>query len=162
VVVTNVLPAGVQFVSAQSEQGTWSYDPAARQVTFSLGYLGLSSQPSMSITVMPVASGTITNVTGVLINGNAVNPSDSVVTEVTDVLEGPNLAPTLGIGLTPTAAYELRLTGAAEVQYDIQASADLISWNTITNALGPDWQTTISLNGSAGSSRLFYRAEVAK
>jgi hypothetical protein len=84
------------------------------------------------------------------------------VTEVTDVLEGPNLAPTLGIGLTPTAAYELRLTGAAEVQYDIQASADLISWNTITNALGPDWQTTISLNGSAGNSRLFYRAEVAK
>jgi uncharacterized repeat protein (TIGR01451 family) len=159
-VVTNVLPAGVQFVSAQSEQGTWSYDPVARQVTFWVGYLGLSSQPSLSVTVMPVAAGMVTNVAGFRVNGNSGN-SINPVFAVTEVLAGPSLAPTLGIQLTPSAGYELELSGVAKVRYDIQASADLNNWNVITNALGPDWQATIGPSGG-GKSRLFYRAEVAK
>ena len=160
VVVTNVLPAGVQFVSAQSAQGTWGYDPVARQVTFFLGYV--LSNPSLSITVMPVASGTLANTLGVLLNQQSFNPSKQLLTITTQVLPGPSLLPALGIQLTPSAAYELGLTGAANVRYDIQASADLNGWNTITNAVGPDWQGTMRFNGSAGNSRLFYRAELAK
>jgi len=160
-VVTNVLPVGVQFVSAQSEQGIWSYDPVARQVTFWVGYLGLSSQPSLSVTVMPVVALTITNVTGFRANGNSGNAINPVST-VTEVLAGPDLAPRLGIHLTTSAGYELELSGVANVRYDIQASADLNRWNAVTNVLGPDWQTTLGLNASPGNSRLFYRAEVAQ
>ena len=160
VVVTNVLPAGVQFVSAQSAQGTWGYDPVARQVTFFLGYV--LSNPSLSITVMPVASGTLANTLGVLLNQQYLNPSKQLLTITTQVLPGPSLLPALGIQLTPPAAYELRLTGAANVRYDLQASADLIHWITMTNALGPDWQTALGLAGTAGNSRRFYRATVAK
>ncbi len=161
VVVTNVLPAGVQFVSAQSEQGAWSYDPGARQVTFSLGYLGLSSRPSMSVTVMPVAAGTITNVTGVRINGVVVNPLESVLTNVTEVLAGPNLAPTLGIRLTPPAGYQLKLAGVANVSYAVEASTDFKTWVAVTNAVGPAWSMLAGWSGRTNAASLFYRARVA-
>jgi uncharacterized repeat protein (TIGR01451 family) len=160
--VTNLLPAGVQFVSAQSAQGSWSYDPATREVTFFLGYMGVhAANLNLTVTVMPVAAGALTNTLGIVLHGGGLlaNP---VVTNITQVAQGPPLAPTLGIRFIPPAGYELQLSGVANVQYDIQASADLIGWNTITNAVGPDWQTTVSLSGSAANSRLFYRAEVAK
>jgi hypothetical protein len=120
------------------------------------------SNPSLSITVVPVTVGTLTNTLGVVLNQQYFNPSKQLLTTTTQVLPGPSLVPTLGIRLTPPAAYELRLTGLANVQYDIQASIDLMNWNTITNAVRPDWQSSIDLNGSALNARLFYRAEVAK
>jgi uncharacterized repeat protein (TIGR01451 family) len=162
VIVTNALPAGVQFVSAQTDQGSWSYDPAARQVTFVLGYLGLSAQAEMSITVMPVAAGTVTNVAAVRANGTVVNPGQSVLAEVTDVLPAPlSLAPTLGIRLVPPAGCELQLSGVANVAYALEASMDFNTWVTVTNALGPSWSMVLNSSGSTNAAKLFYRARVA-
>ena len=160
--VTNLLPARVQFVSAQSAQGTWRFDPVTREVTFFLGYVGLhAADLGLAVTVMPVAAGTLTNTFGFVLHGSRP-VSNPVLTNITQVAQGPDLAPTLVIRFTPPAGYELQLTGVANVRYDVQASTNLKSWNTVTNALGPDWQATVGLNGSAGSSRLFYRATVAK
>jgi uncharacterized repeat protein (TIGR01451 family) len=159
--VTNVLPAGVQFVSAASEQGSWSYDPVAREVVFSLGYFDAASMPSMIVTVMPVAEGTVTNVTGARFNGTAVNPSYSASTNVTVVLPGPNsLAPMIGIRSAPPAWYELQLSGVSNVTYTIEASMDFKTWLAVTNAVGPSWSMMGGSIGSTNAGRLFYRAMV--
>jgi uncharacterized repeat protein (TIGR01451 family) len=160
-VVTELLPAGVQFVSAQSTQGTSAYDPVARQVTWRIGYLGASSAPSLTITLMPVAVGTITNVTEVRINGTWVNQDDSASTNVVDVLPGPSLAPTLGIRLVSPSQYELQLTGVADVNYTVEASTDLKTWVAVANVVGPSWSMIVRTSGSTNAAKLFYRARVA-
>jgi uncharacterized repeat protein (TIGR01451 family) len=160
VVLTNVLPPGVQFFSARSAQGTICYDPAARQVTFSLGYLGLSSRPSLSLTVMPVAAGPLTNVFGVVLNRQFFN-AIQVVTNVTEVLPGPDLTPTLGIRLLSPSQYELYLSGVTNVAYEIGSSPDLTTWTTVTNILGPDWEMLAAPTNTCSRWSLFYRAKVA-
>jgi uncharacterized repeat protein (TIGR01451 family) len=159
VVVTNLLPAGVQFVSAQSEQGGWSYDPVARQVTFSVGHIDLHSEPTLRVWVMPVTSGTITNLFGVRMNGRNLT-SDPTLLLVTEVLEGPPLTPKLKLQLAGSPAFELSLSGVASVAYEVQSSVDLKTWSPLTNVLGPAWSMTARPT-SGGNSRLFYRAKLA-
>jgi uncharacterized repeat protein (TIGR01451 family) len=133
VLVTNLLPAGVQFVNAHSSQGTWSYDPVARQVTFRLGYVG-DFYPTLTVTVMPVAPGTLTSVVGVRLNGHDVNPANNVLTNVTQVLAGEDLTPTLGIRLVSPRQFELRLSGVANVAYEPEF--DLENAHYISPVLG--------------------------
>jgi uncharacterized repeat protein (TIGR01451 family) len=160
VVVTNLLPAGVQFVSAQSEQGGWSYDPVARQVTFSVGHIDLHAEPTLRVWVMPVTSGTITNLFGVRMNGRNLT-SDPSLLLVTEVQEGPPLTPNLKLKLAGSPAYELSLSGVASVAYEVQTSVDLKTWSPLTNVLGPAWSMTARPT-SGGPSRLFYRAKLAQ
>ncbi len=156
--VTNVLPAGVQFVSARCEQGSWSYDAEARQVIFSFGYFDPFSKPSMIVTVMPVAAGTATNVTGARFNGTAVNPGYSASTNVVEVLPGPDLAPTLGIRLVSPNVVELSLNGVANVAYEVQFSPDLKTWTTVAIVLGPQWEIVFTPGSGGSPAGGFYRA----
>jgi uncharacterized repeat protein (TIGR01451 family) len=162
VMVTNALPAGVQFVSAQTDQGSWSYDPVARQVTFLLGYLGVAAQAQMTITVMPVAAGMITNLAAVRANGAVVNPGQSTLAEVTDVNPGPDLTPTLHIRFISANVYDLSLDGAANVAYDLQSSPDLKTWTTVAIVLGPHWEKVFTLGNSGSPAGGFYRAGLAQ
>jgi hypothetical protein len=115
---------GLHIAHTQSAQGTWSYDRAAREVTFSLGYVGLSSNPSLSVTVMPVAAGTLTNALGVVFDRQYVNPI-RVLTDVTEVLPEPDLTPSLGIRLISPTQHEPHLSGAANVAYQVEISPDV-------------------------------------
>ena len=160
VVVTNLLPAGVQFVSAQSEQGGWSYDPVARQVTFSLGHIDLHAEPTLRVWVMPVTAGMITNLFGIRMNGRNLT-SDPTLLLVTEVQEGPPLTPELKLQLAGSLAYELSLSGAASVAYEVQTSVDLKTWSPLTNVLSPACSMT-ARQTSGGSPRLFYRAKLAE
>lgn len=162
VIVTNPLPVGVQFVSAQSGQGTWSYDPGARQVTFFLGLVPVSSSPRLSVTVMPVSAWSITNLAGVSINGQDVNPSNNVVTVVTQVqTNAVDLSARLNMGLKTPDSFELRLSAAANVHYELQNSMDLRTWTTFTNVLGPDWTLDFRRTSTLNNPSLFYRARLA-
>jgi hypothetical protein len=159
VVVTNLLPAGVQFVRAQSEQGGWSYDPVARQLTFSLGHIDLHAEPTLRVWVMPVTAGMITNLFGVRMNGRNLT-ADPTLVLATEVLEGPPLTPELKLHWAGSQACELSLSGVAGVAYEVQASVDLKTWSPLTNVLGPAWSMTARPT-SGGSSLLFYRARLA-
>jgi hypothetical protein len=124
VLVSNVLPVGVQFLSASSEQGTWAYDASNRVVNFYLGLVPNASSPLLTVTVVPVEPGTITDAAGVRLD-NAIQGLVYFVTNVTEVQPGPDLTPRLSIARVQPGVYELRLSGAANVQYEIRASSDL-------------------------------------
>ena len=79
------LPTGVQFVSATTEQGTYSESPGV--VTFDLGMLAAGQNATVTVRVIPTASGTLT-VTAI-VDGTVpdLDPSDNTVTLQTTVLE---------------------------------------------------------------------------
>jgi uncharacterized repeat protein (TIGR01451 family) len=160
VFVTNVLPPGVQFFSAYSEQGSkGGYDPVAGEVSFFPGLV--STDPVvLTITVVPVQAGSITNVVGLQVNGQNLS-SESVVTFVTEVSGGVP-TPSLSIARMGPNEYDLQLSGMANVTYEVLSSEDLRTWTSVTNVLGPAWQMLCAPVGGGNPQSLFYRAKVAQ
>jgi hypothetical protein len=89
VVVTDVLPAGVTYVSGTAPGGCTEN---CGTVTCTVGNLGSSGSTNVTITVMPNATGTIVNVAGVAGNEYDSNPSNNSRT----------LSSTVGYGAAPT------------------------------------------------------------
>jgi len=161
VLVSNVLPVGVQFLSASSEQGTWAYDASNRVVNFYLGLVPNASSPLLTVTVVPVEPGTITDAAGVRLD-NAIQGLVYFVTNMTEVQPGPDLTPRLSIARVQPGVYELRLSGAANVQYEIRASSDLKKTGTsVTTVLGPEWTLIFAPSEAGTGASLFYEARVA-
>jgi uncharacterized repeat protein (TIGR01451 family) len=86
VTVTNVLPAGVTFVSASSSQGTCTF--IGGTVRCNLGMLAGGATASVSIVVQPTLLGSLTNVftAGASADSNLTNNSVSVVSTVVEAL----------------------------------------------------------------------------
>jgi len=98
VVVTDNLPAGVSFVSANAGQGTCN--EAAGVVTCNVGNLASSAQATVTITVTPTAAGTITNNASVsanegdpVSNNNSASEATTVVTSDIDLQAFTTSAP---------------------------------------------------------------------
>jgi len=159
--VTNQLSTNFQLFSAQGWRRPPAYDPMSLTVMFPLGYLD-SSSPNipLTLTVMPVRVGFVTNVFGFLLRDQGNEPENAAVTNIIQVLPGPDLTPKLGIGLVSPSQYELHMSGVSNVLYEVQSSPDLKNWTTVTNALGPQWSMT---SGPANGTKLsfFYRAGTA-
>ncbi len=147
---TSVLPSGTQFVSAQSDSGTWVYDTHLAAVIFQLGLLPSGSAPNLSITVIPLQPGMITNLAEVHINGLFTNAAEPVVTQVI----GPSALSLLWSG---GKNYLLQLFGNAGQTYDLQTSPDLLQWTDWTNVSGPFWMTPLSDPSLTNFNRRFYR-----
>jgi hypothetical protein len=84
-----------------------------------------------------------------------------VITNVTEVLAGEDLTPTLGIRLLSPRQFELRLSGVTNVAYEVQASADLETWTTTMNVPGPEWKLLSSPPDISNRASLFNPARVA-
>ena len=85
-VVTDTLPAAIQFLSATTSQGTWNTNGNA--VTFNLGTLPASSSATLTITATAVTAGTFTNTAGASQNEFdpvTTNNSASVATTITGI-----------------------------------------------------------------------------
>ena len=84
VVLTNKLPSGPAYVSAQSTQGSCSRTGSV--VTCNLGSITNGAAAKVTIIVTPAAEGTLTNVSGV--NSSGVEPTlaNNVATTITSVL----------------------------------------------------------------------------
>jgi uncharacterized repeat protein (TIGR01451 family) len=162
-VVTDVLPSGVQFVTAESEQGTWKYDPTSRLVTFQLGHLTSGSITELTVTVLPLQAGILTNRAEVRMNGPEVSLDNNNAEAVTVVSQdpGPAMPPHLSLQMAYGMACELRLTGQAGVNYAIQSSHDLLTWNSLTNACGSDWKMPLAPSGSDAAGT-YYRAQALR
>lgn len=83
VVVTDTLPAGVTFVSADASQGTCSQ--ASGVVTCDLGTVTDGASPTVTIVVTPNVAGTITNVADVRSTSNDPNLTDNHASVTTTV-----------------------------------------------------------------------------
>jgi uncharacterized repeat protein (TIGR01451 family) len=90
VTVTDTLPEGVIFVSANSSIG--SCVEAAGVVTCTLGALNSGSFATMTVVITVTNAGSITNVAGVTSSLVDPNPADNVAT-VVSVVQGTNEAP---------------------------------------------------------------------
>jgi uncharacterized repeat protein (TIGR01451 family) len=66
--VRDSLPAGVEFVSATSSQGSCSFDPATSNVDCELGTLAPGATATIDVVVIPTQPGIITNNAFDLIN----------------------------------------------------------------------------------------------
>jgi uncharacterized repeat protein (TIGR01451 family) len=151
VIVTNLLPRGVEFVSAETTQGSWRHESGL--VTFRLGRMTSASTNLIKITVKPHRSGVLTNYVGLVLN-EADGKEDNVGSIVTTVEGGPRLRVTR----PGNGQYELRFEGEAGRSFRIQASNDLFNWRDVTNVTGGTW--SMPLIGSSGqvSTPAFYRA----
>ncbi len=146
-VLTCPLPAGAQFVGAQSDVGTLEYDANLATVIFRMGVLPNRTVETVSLTYIPSQAGTITNVADISIFGIATNETQMVTT-----INGLNLPWSGGTN------YLLQLFGNAGQPYDIQTSPDLLQWTDWTNVIGPVWTTPLLDPSQTNFNRRFYRA----
>jgi uncharacterized repeat protein (TIGR01451 family) len=88
VTVTDILPAGVTFVSATSSQGTCSH--ASGTVTCNLGTLSSGAAATITIVVIPNTPGTITNTATAVASESDPNTGNNTATAETTVsVAGP-------------------------------------------------------------------------
>ncbi len=146
-VLTCPLPAGAQFVGAQSDVGTFEYDAKLGAVIFRMGVLPNRTVETVSLTYIPSQAGMITNVADISIFGIATNETQMVTT-----INGLNLPWSGGTN------YLLQLFGNAGQTYVIQTSPDLQQWTDWTNVNGPSWMTPLPIPAQTNFNRRFYRA----
>ena len=84
VTLDDVLPAGVNFVSAAPSQGTCT--PGMGTATCSLGALNANASATVTIVVTPTATGMITNIADVSANETDPNPNNNTATQDTTVV----------------------------------------------------------------------------
>jgi uncharacterized repeat protein (TIGR01451 family) len=138
VVVSNVLPASVQFVSASSTQGSFT-----NYGNINVFYLGLFQLPTaeMILTVQPTAVGSITNmVTIATTNLITITPvSTNIVTTVTNTVP-----PEADLGVT--------MTGSAQPTNIVN---DPITYGITATNLGPDDASNVQLTNSLPAGVIF-------
>jgi uncharacterized repeat protein (TIGR01451 family) len=160
-VVTDVLPPGVQFVSAESELGTWSFDADGSQVVFKLGHLARGFTGRVSLKVLALRTGSLTNQFNVRSGGPEITLDNNQGSLVTSVQGGAVPIPDrLNLRSASSGILVLDLLGDSNLNYIIEASNDLNRWTSLTNATGPKWEMLIPLSRVLGSQRSFFRTRI--
>src|SRR5207253_5968943 len=88
--LTNTLPATVNFASATPSQG--SFTRSGNVISCSFGSISPQASASLTITAVPTTSGFLTNVAVVAFAGTDSNPSNNSVTNVTKVNSPPAIS----------------------------------------------------------------------
>lgn len=118
VVASNTLPAGVQFVSATSSQGSCSQ--VGGVVTASLGNLAVGAVATVRIQVTPTATGTLMATAGVSGAQTDQAPANNTATAVTAVEPGPpflsvgDVVVTERTGVSTNAIFSISMSRPAE------------------------------------------------
>ncbi|MEO8428232.1 MAG: hypothetical protein ABI651_14070, partial [Verrucomicrobiota bacterium] len=153
VVVTNQLPASVQFVSALSSQGSFAF--ANGIFTASLGNLTNSGVAKISLVVLPKSAGALTNLLTVEGNEADLVLTNNAITIVTTVL------PAAGVQM------QIALSGgniiiswpSTAIGFFLESTSSLappITWNEVIDTPSDDGvQKTVTTD--AGSGEEFYR-----
>jgi len=153
VVVTNILPPGVSFVSCQPSQGTYSYSTGT--LTWNLGSVANGALASATIVASPSLAGSITNTASVSAStaSPSTNTTASVVTTVVQNPAGPMLKITQA-GNNVVLSWSANATG-----YYLQSKTVLAAtgaWSSVTNVPVIVSGTCYVTNAITGSSK-FYR-----
>src|SRR5262249_29863116 len=133
-IVTDTLPPGVKFVSANTPQGTWS--EADGVVTFHLGLLE-EVFLQLTVTVVPQSPGPIVNNVRIRNNEREQNLNNNVASLTVQVQGAPvglqdqlngKVGPVLSLEIGPDGLIQLNVTGEVGVSYAIESSEDLATW----------------------------------
>ena len=142
--VTNAIPAGANFVSAVSSQGTFAL--GAGGLIFNLGDLTNSARATISITLQTTAVGFITNTATVGAQSMELTPADNTASVTTTV------SPPAGLLVTATDAPD-PVTAGQNVTYTITvtnrgpiAATSVLVTNTL-----PAGATYVSAGASQGT-----------
>jgi uncharacterized repeat protein (TIGR01451 family) len=150
-VVTDTLPAGVQFVRAVSEQGICTFDPVQNAVICDLGHLAQASITQVTVVGTAQLPGTWTNSASVHINAEV--RTNNNFAQVITVVQGT----TGKLSIGPAAAGQLQLTLSTSNTgvYTIQTATDLRNWSTWqTNVTGAGWSKLLQPSGMSRFFRL--------
>lgn len=149
-VVTNRLPTGVRFVTADSQKGTWRQEGSL--VIFELGHLEKASLTTLTLTVIPSLPGRMTNFAAVRINGPEASLDNNSVELITTV-EGSSL----NIAPSANGGFQINVTGVAGRSYVIEASTDLVHWTAVANFVSDGEAMQFLDREAANSLWRFYR-----
>ena len=156
VIVTNVLPAGLTFVSATTSQGTCAN--AAGTVTCNLGVLNANGVASITLVASATGAGNLSNTAVVISNAREVNAADNSATTVAKVVVRPTvngLAYDAGTGV-----FSGSFATEEGVSYQVQFKdrLDDPQWQLLTTIPGDG--SPKSFTDSSGGSHRFYRVIV--
>jgi uncharacterized repeat protein (TIGR01451 family) len=153
VLVTNQLPSQVQFLGAESTQG--SFQEQGGLVTFRVGHLSSAAATILKIKVLALESGTVTNCAEAHGDGEQFVSANSGC-HVVELTPGDDPRPALSLRPLSGNALQLQLKGAPGVPYTIESSGDLKQWapwtNLVLTAVSNSWTQPASLG------LRFYRA----
>ena len=155
VLVTNVLPPNVNFVTASASVG--SVNRAGNLVIANLGTLAGGATASVTIQVTPQAEGAQTNSATATANEPALNSPFASATIVTTV-NGFTLTGIPSPANVRTNGFSLTLIGQAGRTYVLELSTNLITWLPIsTNTPAGSGPITFQDPGATNAPRGFYR-----
>ncbi len=153
-VLTDPLPPGFLFVTAQSTVGTWSF--AGGVVTFSLGDLASATAARVTITAQPMLDGTAVNTASAV--SSITDPNTNNTASVTVTVNNLPYAPVLKIARSGNNAVLYWSTNV--VGFVLQSSSSLgatASWSMVTNPLPVVIGNQFWVTNQMSSSNLFYR-----
>ncbi|WP_010603301.1 T9SS type B sorting domain-containing protein, partial [Pedobacter agri] len=86
VMVEDVLPNGLVFISATSNNGTVVYNPATRTLSWNLGQLAAGVSVSLNLNVKTDQAGVVVNTATVSSKEEDTNPADNTSTATKEIL----------------------------------------------------------------------------
>jgi uncharacterized repeat protein (TIGR01451 family) len=153
VVVTNGLPAGVNYVNASATQGTCNN--AGGTVVCNLGNLANGAQATVSLTVIPTTVGGLTSSFGVSAGSVDLAPGNNLATSVTSVQAPPAITTppqNQTVPLGSNVLFSVAATGNAPLAYQW-----LFNATNLPGATSPN----LSLNNVTLASAGPYRVRVS-
>ena len=155
VMVTNVLPPNVNFVSASASVG--SVNQAGGVVVANLGALAAGTTATVTIQVVPQSAGSHTNTATATAVEPALNGPSGTATVITTV-NGFTLLSLPSAGTVRTTGYSLTIIGQVGHTYVLQLSTNLTVWVPVsTNSPVGNGPLTFSDPTATNSPRGFYR-----
>ncbi len=155
VIVTDTLPAGLNYVGSAASQGT--IGAVGNVVTANVGDLAAGASALLTINVSPSLGGSVLNsvsVTNGVPDSNLVNNTAQTSTSV-----NVPVAPQLSEIVVTSSQVQGVLTGEPTLTYVIQASTNFVNWTAVsTNTLPGGGSAVFTDNTSPVSGYRFYRA----
>ncbi len=155
VTLSEQMPEGWLIRDVQVPDGTWNQVGSWLFVT--LGCFDQGAQQTVQLRLLPTQAGTFTHTVQIRAEAKTFVAEGHLV-QVTTVIEPADLAPRLELRQAgPAGRYALRVRGATGINYRVQASGNLLDWQDLAIAAGPQADVPVPAD-PAGSTGHYFRA----
>lgn len=134
IVLSTRIPPGAILVSVDSARGRTRFENGL--LTLDIGHMASAEKATLRISLLPIAPGSLAFDLTVRGLNDTFDPEHNIASVDVPVSGGAVLA----LRLLDPATLELGLAGQNATTYEVQWSADLVRWSTLTNVLGPSWR----------------------